>query len=413
LSWKPTYLTYFISDGENKLPIWGRKRKEAEEALSSSKKLIIKVKKKGFDTSEAEKLYKKGKKAIKNKRFTDAHEFIEEANTSAKKAYAKGIKQRLSKRISELDKKIKELESKKFETKSEKKSLKKAIRSLEKGVKSYKEGLKAVRLGLHDADVKSKKIVKIDELLFLTNSMLREIEYQNPEFPRLRDLRNRLKKLEEMKEKGEFESALKPAKKLNTEVKSLNQRHMRAYESISALKKKVKDVEVLQAKIDAAPKLKEAEDLLNQEKFDLAIKTANESISEISTFLTQFRESKHHVDTAQEKINQVKSWGFSAFEAERDLDSAKEALDTNNFEEATKVAKEAIEKASTVRDRHKRSLELIQRAREKVGKIRENGEETKEYEVIIDEAENEFNRGGYSASDEKINSMLKTLKDPG
>jgi chromosome segregation ATPase len=394
------------------LPIWGRKRKEAEEALSESKKLIIKVKKKGFDTSEAEKLYKKGKRAIKNKRFTDADVLIEEANTSAKRAYAKGIKERLSKRISELENKIKELESKKFETKSERKSLKIASKSLDKGVKSYKEGLKAVRLGLHDADVKFKKIVKVNELLFLINSQLREIENQNPEFPRLGDLRKRLKTLEETRDKGEFESALKPTTKLNAEVKSLNERHLGAYESISALKKKVKDVEVLQAKIDAAPKLKEAEDLLNQEKFDLAIKTANESVSEISSFLSQFRESKHHVDTASEKVNEVRSWGFSAFEAERDLDSAKKALDSNNFEEATKIAKEAIEKASTVRERHKRSLELIKSAKDEVAKIKKKGEDTMEYDVIIDEAEDEFNKGDYGASDEKINSMLKTLNNP-
>lgn len=393
------------------MPIWGRKRKEAEEALSESKKLIIKVKKKGFDTSEAEKLYKKGKRAIKNKRFSEAHELIEEANTSAKRTYAKEIKEKLSKRISELEKKIKELESKKFETKSERKSLKKAKSSLEKGVKTYKEGVKAVRKGFHDADVKLKKIVKVNELLFLTNSILRGIENQNPEFPRLGDFRNRQKKLEEMKEKGEFQSALKPAEKLNMEVKSLNKRHLKVYKTMSALEKVVNDVEVLQAKIDASQKLKEAQALVKQEKFDLARKIAEESKSEISNFLTHFRESKHHVDMAQEKVNEVKSWGFSVFEVERDLDSAKEALDANNFEEATKVAKEAINKASTVRERHKRSLELIQRAKEEVAKIRDEGKDTKEYDAFIDEADNEFNRGDYSASDEKINSLLKTLKN--
>ncbi len=393
------------------MPIWGRKRKEAECALSESKKIIIKVKKKGFDTFEAEKLYKKGKRAIRNRRYAEAHELIKEANSSAKRIYVKGIHEKLSKRISELERKIRELEEKRFETKQERKLLNKAISSIKSGVKSYKDGLSAARMGIQKTEEKLQKINSINEQINSIHILLREIEYQNPGFPKLKDLRNRLKNLDELREEGEFESALKPAKKLHIEVKNLHNRHSQAYQSISVLEKVARDVEVLQAKIDAASKLKEAHTLLNQEKFDLASKMAKETVSELSSILNRFRESKHHVDLAVEKIKEAKGWGFSVFEAERDLTSAKMALDINHYEEAIEMAKEALEKASTVRQRHKNSLELIQTAKDEVAASKEYEEDILEYEVIIEEAEKEFERGDYGASDLKIRNMLKFLKD--
>ena len=65
------------------MPIWGGKRKEAEEALSQAKALIIKVKKRGIDTSYAERMYREAKSALQNRRYSDAFEGIKKAKKSA------------------------------------------------------------------------------------------------------------------------------------------------------------------------------------------------------------------------------------------------------------------------------------------------------------------------------------------
>ncbi|UCE36924.1 MAG: hypothetical protein JSW00_15710 [Thermoplasmata archaeon] len=391
------------------MPIWGRKKREAEEELSSAKKLIIKVKKKGIDTSEAQELYKEAKRAIKNGKYGIAAKKIEEAKKSAKKAYAKGIKRKLELRISKLKKKIKDMEAKNLDSEKANKKLKKARTSLKAGIKSYKEGLKHAKEGLKIAQAKVQAFNKVSSLQASTSAMLRRIEDQNPDLSKIKDFRVRLAKLDDVKAKREIEEALVQAQKLNAEVKIFKERYFKVYEAISALKKVVADVEVLGANIDAQSKLDEAMALLSSQKFKTARKLAFESTKEISDFLSKYRDAKYHVDMAQEKVLEVKGWGFSAFDAEKTLNSSKEALNENRFEEAIERSKEAKEKASTIRERHAHSLELIHSARDEIAKIKTKGADITEYEDIINKAEDEFNRGDYGASDEKIKGFFEMI----
>ncbi|UCG69227.1 MAG: hypothetical protein JSV09_15855 [Thermoplasmata archaeon] len=139
------------------MPAWGRRKQESLEALSSAKKLIIKVKKKGIDTSEAEELYKEAKLAIKNRKYSSALESLENAEKSAKKSYAKGIKRRLKVRISKLSNKIDEMREKNLDTKRIEGLLKETKTSLSGGPKKYKYGLKVSREGLRRAEDKLEK----------------------------------------------------------------------------------------------------------------------------------------------------------------------------------------------------------------------------------------------------------------
>lgn len=395
------------------MPIWGRKRREALEALSSAKKLIIKVKKKGIDTSQAETLYKEAKSAIKNRRYNQALEGIEEAKKSAKRAYAKGIKERLKLRVSTLSKSIDEMQSKNLDTEGLKGFLQEAETSLKGGVKDYKHGLKAAREGLRKAEDKLEKFHRVTGLLASTGALLRRMEDRSPDLKALNVHKDSLSKLEKLKSNGKIKSSLKEAEKFHAEVKDTMDRFSKAHDSIKALKKVVKDGEVLDADIGDLSKLHDAKVLLIDGEFEKACKIADNSREDISTLLIKHKDAKYHVDMATERILEVKNWGFSAFEAERPLNTAKEALRNQEFEKAIALSKESKEKASTIRERHKRSLELIRLAKEEVEKIKAKGVDTSGMEDIISEAEEDFDKGDYSASEERIMGFFEMVRDYG
>lgn len=393
------------------MPIWGRKRREALEALSSAKKLIIKVKKKGIHTSEAETLYKEAKSAIKNRRYSQALEGIEEAKKSAKRAYTKGIKERLKLRVSRLSKNIDEMQLKNLDTGGLKGFLKEAEDSLKGGIKDYKRGWKAASEGLRRAENRLEKFQRVTNLLDSTATLLRRIEDRSPDLKILEGYNKILSKLEKLRSNGKIKSSLKEAEKLHDEVKSTMDRFSKAHDSIKALKKVVKDGEVLEADIEDLSKLHDAEALLIDGEFEKANQIADNSREGISAHLKKHKDAKHHVDMATEKVLEVKNWGFSAFEAERPLNSAKEALKNREFERAIALSKESKEKASTIRERHKRSLELISLAKEKVEQIKAKGGDISGMEDIISEAENEFYKGDYGASEEKISRIFEVVKE--
>ncbi len=392
------------------MPIWGRKRREALEALSSAKELIIKVKKKGINTSEAETLYKEAKKSIKNRRFILALEGIEEAGKSARRAYAKGIKERLKLRVSRLRKRIDEMQSKNLDTRRLKGFLKESEASLKGGVKDYKQGLKAAREGLRKAENRLEKFQRVTDLLASIGALLRRMEDRSPDLKVLDVHKKSLQKLEKLKSNGNIKSSLKEAEKLLEEVENTMDRFSKAHDSIKALKKVVKDGEILDANIQDLSKLQDTEALLIEGDFEKAGKIADNSREDISTMLKKHKDAKYHVDMAMEKVIEVKNWGFSAFEAEKPLNSAKKALRNQEFEKAITLSKESKEKAGSIRERHKHSLELISMAKEEVEKIKAKGVDTSGMEDIIREAENEFYKGDYGASDEKIDKVFEAVR---
>ncbi len=393
------------------MPIWGRKRREALEALSSAKNLIIKVKKKGINTSEAETLYKEAKKAIKNRRYSLALEGIEEAKKSAKRAYAKGIKERLKLRASRLSKSIDEMQLRNLDTRRLKGFLKEAEASLKGEVKDYKHGLKAAREGLKQAEDRLEKFNKVSGLLASIGALLRRMEDRSPNLKVLDCHKESLSKLEKLKSNGKIKSSLKEAEKLHGEVKNTMDKFSKAYDSIKELEKVVKDGEILEADIDDLSKLHDAEALLIEGEFKKACKIADNSREDISTMLKKHKDAKYHVDMAMEKVLEVKNWGFSAFEAERPLNTAKEALRNQEFEKAIALSKESKEKAGSIRARHKRLSELIRSAREKVDSLKAKGVETSDFEQIISEAENEFYKGDYGASEEIIDKVFEMARN--
>ena len=72
------------------------------------------------------------------------------------------------------------------------------------------------------------------------------------------------------------------------------------------------------------------------------------------------------MDLAEAKVDEAKGWGFSAYEAESTLKSAREALENNEFEDATNKAKAALDMAANIRDRHRSSLALLTAAKEEL-----------------------------------------------
>jgi hypothetical protein len=393
--------------------LFGKKKEKAQEALSEAKELIIKVKKKGIDTSRAQKIYKEAKKAIKNRRYKEALEIIETAEKSAKRAYAKGIKERLELRISSLDERIEEMKKYNLDTKKLNKLLKKARATLKKGIKEYKHGLKAAKEGLKIAEDKLEKFNKVSKSLSSTAWLLKRIEDFSPDIVLLEDLSIRMVKLENMKAQGKVEDALKGSKELEAEVKKVKERYSKAYESVKSLEKVMRDAEILGAEIEAEPELQEARNLMTQGEFEKAWKTADKTRKKISEVLGKYKDAKHHVDLAEEKVSEAKTWGFSAYEVKKILEQAKEALARYDFEKAIELSKESLEKAGTIRERHKRSLVLIQSAKDEVDKVKENGFDVSEMESILKEAENDFDKGDYGALEEKINDLLGRIRGLG
>jgi hypothetical protein len=393
------------------LPIWGRRKQESIDALSSAKKLIIKVKKKGIDTSNAEELYREAKLAIRNRKYSDALVSIDKAVMSAKRAYKRGIKKRLKLRISKLNHKIEDMRKENLDTKRIEKLLKEAKSSLSEGTKKYTNGLKASREGLRLAEDKLGKFNKVNAKLALTGTYIRRMEEKRPNLVVINIYKEKLAKVENLKSKGKIESALKESEKLKTEAKGTMKGFFKALESIVALEKVIKDAEVLEADIGFLSKLSEAEALLIDGKFESASEIANKSRKEIFAVLDNHKEARYHLDSALDKIQEVKNWGFSAFEAQKSLDMAKEALRNHDFEKAIAFSMESKKMASTIRERHKHSLELIHEAKKEIERIRENGAEVIEMEEIVKEAEFEFDKGDYGVSEEKISRFFEMNKE--
>ncbi|ODS40048.1 MAG: hypothetical protein A7315_09760 [Candidatus Altiarchaeales archaeon WOR_SM1_79] len=393
------------------MPVWGRKKKETQEALSSAKSLIMKVKKKGLDTAEAESLYKEGKRFLKSGKYIFAMEKIEEAKKSAKRTYAKGIKDRLKFRISQLDERIREMEGKNLKTEKTGKYLKEAKDSLKGGVREYKKGLRSAKEGLKLAEHRLETYNKVSGFLDSTGTFLRRMEDLSPNLKILEIHKKELEKLNNLKSKGKVKTALMEAEKLHTDVKKISEKYSRAQKSIEALKKSVRDAEILEANIDKLSNLDEINSIFMDGKFESAYNIAEKSRKEIEAILKDHKEAKFHVDTAIGKVLEVKSWGFSAYEAEKSLNLAKEALKNRDFEKATAIAEESKEKASTIRERHKRSLELIQKAKKDLMRMKAQGKDISEMQEIIREAESEFDRGDYTASEKKIEMIIGVMKN--
>jgi hypothetical protein len=216
--------------------------------------------------------------------------------------------------------------------------------------------------------------------------------------------------LEEMKDRGEVEEALTKSEKLEAEVKDIKEKYSVAYDSIKALEQVMKDGEVLGAKIEGDKQLEAAKNLLIEGKFEKAWETADKSREEISEVLGRYKNAIHYVDAAAAKISEAKTWGFSSLEAERALNEAKEAIHRLEFEKAIELSKKSREAASTIRERHKRSLELIQSARDEIERAREKGFETTEIERLFKEAEDDFDKGEYGSLEEKINDLLERVR---
>jgi predicted transport protein len=208
---------------------------------------------------------------------------------------------------------------------------------------------------------------------------------------------------------GEIDSAEDEAKILKNDVEQTYKHFKVAFDSITAFEKVMSDAKVLGANIDYQTKFLKAQDLMLKSKFKDTSKIADWCTTQISEVLIRYKEAKHDVDLAKEKVNEVKSWGFSAFETEKILNSAQEALKNHDFESAKSLSKECIDKAQNIRERHKNSLELLQKAKDEVEKIKTRGIETKNMESIISEAEAEFNRGDYEATIDKLNQVFEVV----
>jgi hypothetical protein len=380
---------------------WGKKKEKTDEALEETKALILKIKKKGIDTHQAEKLYKESKKAAKGKNYIEAMEGLELAEKSAKRAYARGIKIILDERITKLEACVKELQSKKLASKRARKLLLKAQSAVKSGVKGYKTGLSSSKEGLAIAEKQLTRHAILTDLLSSTSYDLRRMEDKSPGLSILPPLLRRFAGLEDLKFQGKVEAALKDTKSLKREVSRLKEQHKTAREAVQSFEKVVKNVKVLGANIEAEEQLKTAKDLLLEGKFEDATNIADEGREAIAPQLTDFREAQHHVE--------AKGWGFSAYEAESALKAAQEALKDNRFEEAIGQAKTAHERANNIRERHKSSMALITKAKEEITRLQDRGEDVSDFELEIMDAENVFNKGDYSASDEMVNAILKNL----
>ena len=392
---------------------WGKKKQKTDEALEETKALILKIKKKGIDTHQAEKLYKEAKKAVKNRNYVEALESLELAEKSAKRAYARGIKMILDQRITKLDTCVKDLQSKKLGAKKAKKLLIKAQSAVKSGVKGYKTGLSSSKEGLAIAEKQLERHAILTDLLSSTSYDVRRMEDRSPGLSILPSLSKRLAGLEDLKSQGKVEAALKDAKSFKREVSGIKERHKTTCEVVQSFEKIVKDVKVLGANIEAKEQLKTAQDLLLEGKFEEATNIADEGREAIAPQLTDFREAQHHVDLAETKVSEAKGWGFSAYEAESALKAAQEALKDNRFEEAISQAKTAHERASNIRERHKSSMALITKAKEEITRLQDRGEEVSDFELKIMEAEDVFYKGDYSASDEMVKFVLDNLKNTG
>jgi DNA-binding ferritin-like protein len=390
------------------LPLRGRRIKEAEEALFAAKNLILKVKRMGIDTEDAEKIYLEAKASLRNKKVPQALERIEIARKTAKTAYAKGIKGMLEIKITRLKDLSKELDSKNLNTPEIKSSLKEGNKALSGGVMDFKSGYKTVKEGLRQAEAKLTKYRVIGGYLGTVKNLLRPMEDYNPTISKVMEIRNNLDKIENDISLGKIENAEKEAKQLKKNAQRTYDLFKVAHESINAFKKVLSDAQVLGARIEYEVKYKDAESLLLSSKFRDSSKIADWCTEQISTLLVEFKDVKHDVDSAREKVKEVKGWGFSAFESENILKSAEEALKNHDFESAKALSADCLEKAQNIRERHKQSLELLQKAKEKAENMNDDVD-TQNIDNIISEAEDEFNRGNYQVTMEKLNRVFEAL----
>jgi hypothetical protein len=392
------------------LALLGKKKKEAEEALTSAKKIIIKVKKMGMDTKDAEKMYLVAKRDLKNKRYGPALEAFIISKKMAKTTYAEGISGMLELRIKDLDEKISKMNMKNIKTGKVEKLLNEAKSSRKKKVKDIREGIKIAKEGLRIAEKRLSKFDIVSGYMAKIRSLIREFEDYNPNIETIKGYRERLNAVTELLNKGKIRSSEEMVKELNKKIKKEYKSFKAAHKSVDSVKKIISDADLLGANFQYQDELEEVQNLLLKGEFSEAQILSDKTSKDIFPILQDYKEAKHHVDSAQSKVLDVKNWGFSTYEVEKILDMAKEALKNHDFKEAKVKAEECIKKGGNIRERHKESLELIQKAKEEVEKFKINGKDPKDAENIILEAESEFNRGNYSASQEKIHEVLDQLK---
>jgi hypothetical protein len=394
---------------ENGLALLGKKKNEAEEKLVSAKKLILKVKRMGLDTKEAEKLYLEAKSALKNRKYAQALNGIENAKKSAKKTYSIGIKAMLEIKINQLDRQVKDMENKKMKTVKIKKFLNEAKSSQKGNVRKNKKGLKSVKEGLRLGKSKLSKYKTVSSHIAQISSILKDIENYNPKIVIIAQFKDGLKEASDYVNQGKINSALDLTKDLYTKITKENEDFKSAQKSIDAFNKVISDANALGTEFQSQSMLEEAQTMLLNGEFSSALKLADKTKSEIAPRLQDYKEAKHFVDTAEIKVQEVKNWGFSTYEVQKILESAKEALKNHDFEIAKAKSEECKENANSIRKIHKQSIELIQQAKDEVEKIKAKGENTQDVENIISDAESEFNKGDYKATKDKLDKAFEAI----
>jgi hypothetical protein len=391
------------------LALLGNKKKEAEEKLVSTKKLILKVKRMGMDTKEAENLYLEAKSALKNKKYAQALDGLENAKKSAKKTYSIGIKAMLEIKISQLDKKLNEMQDKNLNTSKINKLINEA-KSYQKGnVRENKQGLKAIKEGLRLSNHKLTKFNRISEYMSQTRSLVRKIEEYDPNIEIIKIFKEKMDAAQDLINLGKINDAEDLAKELHAKMKKENEKFKEARKSIDAFKKVISDANILGTQFDSQSQLEQAQNMLLKGDFTSALEIAEKTKSEIAPVLQEYKEAKYHVDSAFNKVQEVKNWGFSTYEAQKILESAQEALLHHDFEKAKVKSEECKENATSIRERHKQSLDLIQKAKDEVEKIKAKGQDTSDYENIISDAEAEFNKGNYNAIKDKLERVFQVI----
>ena len=156
----------------------------------------------------------------------------------------------------------------------------------------------------------------------------------------------------------------------------------------------------------ASTLLSKAQSSLNKQEYSIAIEYASQIEDVIDKYLEQKERIERALDivkVAQSTIGKAKELGLDVFKANELIKNAEAALKAGNYKEATKLAKEAEEKALKIkkdREAYNEASDFISSIESEITKIKNSGIKIPKSDELIKEARSELNKKNYGKAKE-------------
>jgi tetratricopeptide (TPR) repeat protein len=386
-----------------------RKSEEAKELLLFTKKRLSEAKRIGIDTKQAEKSFIKAQELLKSAEGIEDYDHamdlmdesikilkeLEDQYHSAKKLITSAIKY-----INDLEKDGRDISVQKAQINTAKKMFKKG---------NYGKAIELADNSLRELNELDNTVHILEELTGSVNILITEAVKININVNKAKGV---LKEILALKRNGEYDNAIKLAKKTLSSLESLTKNYRHASSLIQKSYSKIDDAKRMGADTTFAEELlKDVNQNMDRNDFKAAIDLAKKCIESaenvMNKHLDELKQRESDIIAELEKrIDELKIFGADTRNAKKIMEEVNEAKSKDDFKtffDQTELCKNAISEA---RNHHKRVLDKLHLVESTINEAASSGVDVKKAREYYIKAEEALKNFDYTTAETDSNFAL-------